>query len=140
MSGVAPGTLLLINVFLPLAIAVTMIGLGLELTGDDFRRVAKFPRAVGLGLFLKFLFLPVTAFLLCHLFRLSPNMSIGLMIVAASPSSVMANVYSHLFRGDVAFSVTLTAIDNLISPSPSPSSSACRSSISAASAKPWGCS
>ena len=115
MSGAAPGTMLLINVFLPLAIAVTMIGLGLELTSDDFRRGAKFPKAVGLGLSLKFLFLPLSAFLLCHLFRLSANMSIGLMIVAASPSSVMAIVYSHLFRADVAFSVTLTAIDNLIS-------------------------
>ena len=114
MSGVAPTTMLLINVFLPLAIAVTMMGLGAELSGADFRRVAKFPKAVGLGLFLKFLFLPAIAFLLCHLFRLSPNMSIGLMIVAASPSSVMANVYSHLFRADVAFSVTLTAINNLL--------------------------
>ncbi len=115
MTGVAPSTMLLINVVLPLAIAVTMIGLGLELTIVDFRRVAKFPNAVALGLFLKFLFLPLIAFLLCHLFGLSPYMSIGLMIVAASPSSVMANVYSHLFRADVAFSVTLTAIDNLIS-------------------------
>ena len=115
MSDVAPVTLLLINVFLPLAIAVTMIGLGLELTYGDFRRVARLPKPVGLGLFLKFLFLPLTAFLLCHLFRLSANMSIGLMIVSASPSSVMAIVYSHLLRGDVAFSVTLTAIDNLVS-------------------------
>lgn len=115
MGSVAPGTMLLINVFLPLAIAVTMFGLGLELTGNDFKRVAKFPKAVLLGLFLKFLLLPLTAFLLCHIFRLSPNMSIGLMIVAASPSSVMANVYSHLFRADLAFSVTLTAVDNLIS-------------------------
>ena len=114
MSGIAPGTMLLINVLLPIAIAVTMFGLGLELNGGDFRRVAKFRKAVGLGLFLKFLFLPLTAFLLCHLFRLSANMSIGLMIVAASPSSVMANVYAHLFHADVAFSVTLTAIDNLI--------------------------
>ena len=115
MSGVAPVTMLLINVFLPLAIAATMIGLGLELAIGDFRRVVQFPKAVGLGLFLKFLFLPLTGFLLCLLFRLSANLSIGLMIVAASPSSVMAILYSHLFRGDVAFSVTLTAIDNVLS-------------------------
>ena len=93
---------LLTNLLLPLALGVIMLGLGLGLTLADFRRVARYPRAVLTGLFLQTAVLPWVALGLALLFKLPPELAVGLMLLAASPGGATANIYSHLARGDVA--------------------------------------
>ena len=105
---------LLTNVLLPLALGVIMLGLGLGLTTDDFRRVARYPRAVLLGLTLQVVVLPWAAFGLALGFKLPPELAVGLMLLAASPGGATANIYSHLARGDVALNITLTAINSVL--------------------------
>jgi len=105
---------LLTNVLLPLALAVIMFGLGLGLAAADFRRVARYPRAVLVGLALQTLLLPWVAFALARGFGLAPELAVGLMLLAASPGGATANIYSHLARGDVALNITLTAINSLL--------------------------
>jgi len=105
---------LLTNVLLPLALGIIMLGLGLGLTGEDFRRVARYPRAVMIGLGLQTLLLPWVAFALALGFGLSPELAVGLMLLAASPGGATANIYSHLARGDVALNITLTAINSVL--------------------------
>ena len=105
---------LLTNLLLPLALGVIMLGLGLGLTVDDFRRVARYPRAVLIGLLLQTGVLPWVAFGLALALRLPPELAVGLMLLAASPGGATANIYSHLARGDVALNITLTAINSLL--------------------------
>lgn len=105
---------LLTNLLLPLALGVIMLGLGMGLTLDDFRRVARYPRAVLTGLILQVLILPAVAFGLALAFGLPPELAVGLMLLAASPGGATANIYSHLARGDVALNITLTAINSLL--------------------------
>jgi BASS family bile acid:Na+ symporter len=105
---------LLTNLLLPLALGVIMFGLGLGLTTGDFRRVARYPRAILIGLGLQVLVLPWVAFGLALGFGLPPALAVGLMLLAASPGGATANIYSHLARGDVALNITLTAINSLL--------------------------
>ena len=105
---------LLTNLLLPLALGVIMLGLGMGLTLDDFRRVARYPRAVLTGLILQVAVLPAAAFALALGFGLPPELAVGLMLLAASPGGATANIYSHLARGDVALNITLTAINSLL--------------------------
>ena len=105
---------LLTNLFLPLALGILMLGLGLGLTTEDFRRIARYPRAVVTGLVLQILVLPWAAFALALVFNLPPALAVGLMLLAASPGGATANIYSHLARGDVALNITLTAINSVL--------------------------
>lgn len=105
---------ILIDLLLPLALGVIMFGLGLSLTLDDFRRVARYPLAVGFGLLLQIVILPLAAFAIAIWFKLSPNHAIGLMLLAASPGGATANIYSHLAKGDVALNITLTAVNSVL--------------------------
>ena len=102
-------------VFLPLALAVIMLGLGFSLTREDFRRVIVYPKAVFIGLGCQMLLLPVAAFGIAKAFTLSPELAVGLMLLAASPGGATANLFSHLARGDVALNITLTAVNSLLS-------------------------
>jgi BASS family bile acid:Na+ symporter len=104
----------LITIGLPIALAIIMFGLGLSLTPGDFRRVARTPRAVAVALGLQVFVLPVIAFGLCIAFDLDPLLAVGVMLLAASPGGTTANLFSHLFRGDVALNITLTAVNSLI--------------------------
>ncbi|MFM6852367.1 MAG: bile acid:sodium symporter family protein [Terrabacter sp.] len=104
----------LLTIGLPIPLAVIMFGLGLSLTTADFRRVKQNPRAVTTALVCQLLVLPVVAFGLVELFGLAPLLAVGFMILAASPGGTTANLYSHLFRGDVALNITLTAINSII--------------------------
>ena len=90
-------------------------GLGLSLTTGDFARVARHPKAVGIALFCQVLILPVICFGLVELFNLPPILAVGMMLLAASPGGTTANLYSHLFRGDVALNISLTAINSVLS-------------------------
>lgn len=102
------------TVGLPIALGIIMFGLGLSLTVDDFRRVGRHPRAVVVALACQLLILPAVCFGLVLLFDLPPLLAVGMMLLAASPGGTSANLYSHLFRGDVALNVTLTAINSII--------------------------
>lgn len=99
---------------LPLSLAIIMFGFGLSLTTDDFKRVLKYPKSIAIGLFCQMLIIPVLAFALIKIFGLSPEMSLGLMILAASPGGITANIFSHLSHGDVALNLTLTAINSVL--------------------------
>ena len=104
----------LLVVFLPLSLAVVMAGLGLHLTLADFRRVLQVPRAVAVALVVQSLLLPPVAIGLCLAFKLPGELALGLVLLAASPGGVTANLFSHIARGDVALNITLTAINSLL--------------------------
>lgn len=104
---------ILTTVLLPGALAVIMVSLGLELTRADFRRVAQEPRGVAIGLVNLVLISPALAFLVAELFGLSAGLAVGLVLLGASPGGTMANILTHLARGDTALSVTMTAISSL---------------------------
>lgn len=105
---------ILVSVFLPVALIIIMVGLGLSLTIGDFRRVAEFPRAVGLGLASQLLVLPLVGFGLAHLFALPPLWAVGLMLIAACPGGPTSNLITFLARGDTALSITLTALSSAV--------------------------
>jgi bile acid:Na+ symporter, BASS family len=102
-------------VLLPVALGIVMLGLGLSLSLDDFRRVVKYPRAVVIGLCAQMLLLPLACFAIVKGFGLSPVFAVGLMLLAASPGGATANLFSHLARGDVALNITLTAVNSAFS-------------------------
>ncbi len=104
----------LTTVGLPIALAIIMFGLGLDLTINDFRRVGRHPRAVAVALACQLLLLPAVCFGLVVLLDLPALLGIGMMLLAASPGGTSANLFSHLFRGDVALNITLTAINSVI--------------------------
>jgi bile acid:Na+ symporter, BASS family len=104
----------LTTVGLPLALAIIMFGLGLDLTVADFKRVGRAPKAVAVALGCQVLLLPAICFGLVVLFDLPALLGIGMMLLAASPGGTTANLFSHLFRGDVALNITLTAINTVI--------------------------
>lgn len=102
-------------VLLPLALGIIMLGLGLSLTIDDFKRVVQYPKAMFIGLISQMIILPVICFFIVRIFGLSPELAVGLMLLAASPGGPTANLYSHLYKGDVALNISLTAVNSLIS-------------------------
>ena len=104
----------IILVFLPISLGIIMIGLGLHLTFADFSRVLKQPKAVALALLVQMVVLPPICFLIAQLFRLPPELGLGLLLLAASPGGITANLFSHLARGDVALNITLTAINSVL--------------------------
>lgn len=104
----------LTTVALPAALAIIMFGLGLALTTDDFRRVANHPRAVVIALVAQVVLLPALCFGLIKAFDLEPMMAVGMMLLAASPGGTTANLFSHLFRGDVALNISLTAVNSIL--------------------------
>ena len=104
----------LATVLLPAALAIVMLGLGLSLTPGDFGRVGRQPKAVVIALLLQLLVLPAICFGLVLAFDLPPILAVGMLLLAASPGGTTANLFSHLFRGDVALNITLTAVNSLI--------------------------
>lgn len=105
---------ILINVALPLALAVIMLSLGVGLELGDFARVLRRKRAVALGLLSQMVLLPATAFLLLSVFPVEPEFAVGVMLLSFCPGGVTSNLLSKLSRGDVALSVTLTAVVSLL--------------------------
>lgn len=105
---------LLTTVIMPLALGVIMLGLGLSLSLDDFRRVGKYPKAITIALFSQMVLLPAQCFLLAIAFRMPPELAVGIMLLAASPGGPTANLYSHLSNGDVALNITLTAVNSFL--------------------------
>lgn len=102
------------TVLLPVILAVIMLGLGLSLTVGDFRRVREYPKVVVVALACQLVLLPAVCFGLVVGLGLAPALAVGMMLLAASPGGTMANLYSHLFGGDVALNITLTAINSVL--------------------------
>ena len=102
------------EVFLPLALAFIMFGLGLGLTFDDFARVAKQPKDFIVGAASQLILLPIVAFILVSIWPLDPQIALGVMIIAAAPGGVTSNILTAFARGDVALSISLTAVISLV--------------------------
>ena len=98
-----------------IALGLVMFGLGLSLTVGDFKRLLQHPRAVVLALVLQVLLLPSACYALIVLLGVAPLYAVGLMLLAASPGGVSANLFSHLFGGNVAMNISLTAINTVLS-------------------------
>jgi len=103
------------TIFLPAALGIIMLGLGLSLTIADFKRVVVYPRAVVIGLACQMLLLPAVCYAIAVGFGLPGELAVGLMLLAASPGGATANLFSHLAKGDVALNITLTAVNSLLS-------------------------
>ena len=103
------------DIFLPIALAFIMFALGLGLTGADFLRVIKQPKDFFVGAISQIILLPVIAFVLVKIWPISPELAIGVMIIAAAPGGVTSNILTFFARGDVALSISLTAIISLLS-------------------------
>lgn len=102
-----------ITTMLPLALFVIMTGLGLSLTVADFKRVVLYPKGVSIGLFNLVLLSPLLGFAVAKLLNLPPELAVGMVLLGASPGGTTANLMTHLARGDVALSVSMTAISSV---------------------------
>jgi len=103
------------NRFLPLVVGAVMLALGLTLTVDDFRRAATVRRPLLVALVCQTLVLPALCLLIAEALQLAPNLAVGLMLMAATPGGMLANIVSHLANGDLALNLTLTAINAVLS-------------------------
>ncbi|MBM9577088.1 bile acid:sodium symporter family protein [Leptospira sp. 201903070] len=105
---------LLTAVFLPLALGIIMLGMGMSLTIDDFKRIFILPKAVLTGLTLQLLLLPIAGWLIADFSGLPGELAVGLMLLAICPGGATSNLITHLAKGDVALSITLTAITSCV--------------------------
>ena len=99
----------------PLCLALIMLGLGLGLSVKDFTRVLRYPKSFLVGFFLQLIILPIVALGVALILNLSAPIAVGLMIIAAAPGGVTSNVLTKFANGDVALSISLTAVVSLIS-------------------------
>ena len=99
----------------PLALALIMLGLGLGLTLNDFKRVLQNPKVFFVGIFSQIILLPIIAYILLLVIKVPTAIALGVMIIAAAPGGVTSNVMTKFARGDVALSISLTAVCSLIS-------------------------
>ena len=107
----------LMKVVLPLSLFIIMFGMGLSLVVDDFRRVLKFPKAIAVGIFCQMIVLPLIGFGVVKMIPMAaPELAVGIVILALCPGGTTSNLMSYLAKGDVALSITLTAIVSLITP------------------------
>lgn len=104
----------LTEIFLPVALGIIMLGMGLALTLEDFKRVALFPRATFVGLFCQLVLLPLVAFGMLQVLSLPPELAVGVMLLSFCPGGATSNLLSNLARADVALSITLTAISSMV--------------------------
>lgn len=107
---------LLIQVILPAALFIIMLGMGLALKPVDFKLVFSHPKAVSLGIFAQMVMLPFVAYGVVLAFNLDGAMAMGLMILALCPGGTTSNLYTYLAKGDIALSVTLTSVVSLLAP------------------------
>ena len=99
----------------PICLAIIMFGLGLGLTAQDFLRVVKNPKDFLIGFLSQVILLPIVAIILISLFSLPIEIAMGVMVIAAAPGGVTSNILTKFADGDVALSVTLTAVVSLLS-------------------------
>ena len=99
----------------PIALALIMLGLGLGLTIEDFTRVIKTPKDFLVGLISQLIILPIVAFIIIKFLSISPEIALGVMIIAAAPGGITSNILTKFANGDVALSISLTAVISIIS-------------------------
>lgn len=102
------------TVVIPICLFLIMMGMGLTLITDDFKRVLKYPKAVGIGLTNQLILLPIIGFALANIMPLRPEYAVGVMLLVLCPGGTTSNLFTYLAKGDVALSVTMTAIASVI--------------------------
>ena len=102
------------TIVLAASLIIIMLGMGLSLVADDFKRIVVYPKAILVGLVNQMLLLPLIGFGIAVAFPLAPEIAIGIMILAACPGGPTSNLIAHLAKGDTALSVTLTALSSFI--------------------------
>ena len=105
----------IVTTIAPIILALIMLGLGLGLKIEDFAKVFKSPKDFFIGCFCQLIILPIVAFILILIFKTPPEIAIGVMIIAAAPGGVTSNILTKFANGDVALSISLTAVISLIS-------------------------
>ena len=99
---------------IPICLFLIMMGMGLTLVTNDFKRVLKYPKAVGIGLTNQLILLPIIGFALANIMPLRPEYAVGVMLLVLCPGGTTSNLFTYLAKGDVALSVTMTAIASVI--------------------------
>ena len=102
------------TVLLPLALAIMMLGMGLSLVPEDFRRITRYPKAVAVGVVCQIVLLPLIGALIALVVPMQPELAVGLIVLAVCPGGPSSNLVTYLAKGDVALSVTLTAFSSII--------------------------
>ncbi|MEK6219788.1 MAG: bile acid:sodium symporter family protein [Psychrobacter cryohalolentis] len=102
------------TVVIPICLFLIMMGMGLTLITNDFKRVLKYPKAVGIGLTNQLILLPIIGFALANIMPLRPEYAVGVMLLVLCPGGTTSNLFTYLAKGDVALSVTMTAIASVI--------------------------
>ena len=105
---------MIIDIFLPLSLVFIMFTLGLGLTADDFIKVVREPKAFGVGILNQMVLLPIIAFSIVSLMGLTKEMAVGMMILACCPGGVTSNIITKLARGDIALSISYTAVVSIV--------------------------
>jgi BASS family bile acid:Na+ symporter len=105
----------IVTTIAPVALALIMLGLGASLTFKDFTRVFQNPKEVLVGLICQLIILPIVAYLLIIILKVPNELALGVMLIAAAPGGVTSNILTKFANGDVALSISLTAITSLIS-------------------------
>ncbi|AFY94140.1 bile acid:sodium symporter family protein [Chamaesiphon minutus] len=101
-------------VLLPLALSLVMLGMGLSLIPEDFKRIARYPKAVAVGTICQVLLLPLIALLITQIVPMQPTIAVGLIVLALCCGGPSSNLITYLAKGDVALSVSLTAVGSII--------------------------
>ena len=102
------------SVLLPLALAIVMLGMGLSLVPEDFKRITRYPKAVAVGTVCQVLLLPLIGTLITLVVPMQPEIAVGLIVLAVCPGGPSSNLVTYLAKGDVALSVTLTAVSSIV--------------------------
>jgi bile acid:Na+ symporter, BASS family len=102
------------TILLPLALAIVMLGMGLSLLPEDFKRITRYPKAVAVGTVCQILLLPLIGALITQVVPMQPEIAVGLIVLAVCPGGPSSNLVTYLAKGDVALSVTLTAVSSII--------------------------
>ena len=102
------------SVIIPICLFLIMMGMGLTLVTNDFKRVLKYPKAVGIGLTNQLILLPIIGFALANIMPLRPEYAVGVMLLVLCPGGTTSNLFTYLAKGDVALSMTMTAIASVI--------------------------
>jgi bile acid:Na+ symporter, BASS family len=101
-------------VLLPIGLAILMLGMGLTLVPEDFQRITRYPKAVAVGAIAQLVFLPIIGFIIASVVPMQPEIAVGLMVLALCPGGPSSNLITYFARGDVALSITLTALSSVI--------------------------
>ena len=105
---------MIIDIILPLSLIFIMFSLGLGLNTDDFRNIINYPKAFFIGILNQMIILPIVAFFLIIIFKLSGELAVGMMILSCCPGGVTSNIITRMSNGDTALSISYTAFVSII--------------------------